>query len=81
MCKAILYHHQPESATAYSRDVDPANPRLVAFGMLAEQVVALRAGKGLCPDWLENEAFVLGTLDLAADDVVTIANEHEAVPA
>lgn len=81
MCKAILYHHQPESASAYSRDVEPANPRLVAFGMLAEQVVALRSGRGLCPDWLENETFVLETLGLVADDVVAIADEHEAVAA
>jgi HD-like signal output (HDOD) protein len=81
MCKAILYHHQPESASAYSRDIEPANLRLVAFGILAEQVVALRAGSGLCPDWLENEAFVLATLGIEADQVVTIAEDREAVAA
>jgi HD-like signal output (HDOD) protein len=81
MCKAILYHHQPDTVVAFSRDLEPANPRLVAFGMLAEQVVALRAGGGLCPDWADNEAFVLATLQVEPDEIVAIALEGDAVPA
>lgn len=81
MCKSILYHHQPESATAFARDIEPANPRLVAFGMLAEQVVALRAGDGLCPDWQENEAFVLATLGIDPDGVVELVGDLEAAAA
>ncbi|MBS0335405.1 MAG: HDOD domain-containing protein [Proteobacteria bacterium] len=81
MCKAILYHHQPQAAAAYVRDVEPANPRLVAFGMLAEQVVTLRSGGGLCPDWEQNEEFVLAALGIGADDVVAIALDLEPVAA
>ena len=79
MCKAILYHHQPEAATTFSRDREPANPRLVAFGILAEQLVALRAGAGLCPDWSENEDFVLATLDIDPDTIVSLLTEAETV--
>jgi HD-like signal output (HDOD) protein len=81
MCKSILYHHEPDTVIAYSRDIEPANPRLVAFGMLAEQVVALRDGRGLCPDWVDNESFVLSTLGIDPDAIVAIAGGTESVPA
>ena len=81
MCKSILYHHQPETVIAFSRDVEPANPRLVAFGMLAEQVVAIRAGGGLCADWVDNEAFVLSTLEIGPEEIVEIAGDREALAA
>ena len=63
------------------RDIEPANPRLVAFGMLAEQVVALRDGRGLCPDWVDNESFVLSTLAIDPDEIVAIASGNEVVAA
>ena len=81
MCKSILYHHEPDKLSAFSRDLEPANPTLVAFGMLAEQVVALRDERGLCPDWVEHEGFVLETLGLTAGEVVELALEGEAVAA
>ena len=81
MCKAILYHHDLEMVMASHRDVDPADPRLVAFGLLAEQLVALRAGRGLCPDWLMGEEFALETLGLTADDVVDLVGEDAPVAA
>lgn len=79
MCKAILYHHDLEMVIHSHRDVEPADPRLVAFGLLAEQLVALRAGRGLCPDWLLGEEFALEALGLSADDVVDLVAEE--VPA
>ena len=81
MCKAILYHHQPEVATGFSRDLEPANCRLVAFGMLAEQIIALRAGGEICPDWRENEDFVLATLEIHPDQVVALARDSATEPA
>lgn len=74
MCKAILYHHDLEMVVAGHRDVEPGDRRLVAFGLLAEQVLALRAGKGLCPDWVLGEAFVLDVLDLTAEDIVDLVS-------
>ena len=75
---AILYHHTPENA---GREHEPPDPRLIAFGMLAEQIVALGAGRGLCPDWRENEAFVLDTLRIDADEVVGLMQELELAEA
>lgn len=40
----------------------------------APKVLALRAGKGLCPDWVLGEAFVLEVLDLTADDIVDLVS-------
>ncbi|MBI3371734.1 MAG: HDOD domain-containing protein [Betaproteobacteria bacterium] len=80
MCKAILWHHQPESIAASFRDLEPANPKLVAFGLLAEQLIALRSGRGLCPDWRDAEEFVLGTLEISPEDVVALAEDFELAP-
>lgn len=79
MCKAILYHHQPEVAVSYTRDIEPADPRIVAFGILAEQVVALRAKRGLCPDWCEYEEFVLDALKITPDQVVDLVEDMATV--
>ena len=81
MCKSILYHHQPELATTYCRDIEPADPRLVAFGILAEQIVALSAGGGLCPDWREYEEFVLDTLQITPEEIVVLMHDTEAIAA
>ncbi len=81
MCKAILYHHQPRAAKAFTRDLEPADPRLIAFGMLAEQVVAIESGGGLCPDWQVNEEFVLETLAISPDEIVALARDLEPLAA
>jgi len=81
MCKAIRYHHTAESAWASLRDHDPVDPRLIAFGLLVEQLVALGRGKGICPDWKEHEAFVLKRLGITADEIVELADELFAVEA
>ncbi|MGQ0512075.1 MAG: HDOD domain-containing protein [Betaproteobacteria bacterium] len=75
MNQAILHHHAVDPASGGRHDADAADARLVAIGLLAEQVVAMRSGRGLCPDWRTGEAFVLETLDLAAEDVVALAQE------
>lgn len=75
MCQAILHHHAVDPSAGGRLDADAADANLIAVGLLAEQIVALRAGRGVCPDWTTGEAFVLETLGLAADDVVALAQE------
>ncbi len=75
MCLAILHHHAVDPAGGGRRECEDADPRLVAAGLLAEQVVALRAGRGLCPDWKVGEAFVLDALGIDAGEVVGFMQE------
>lgn len=78
MGKAILYHHDLPMVIEGHRDFEPGDRKLVAFGLLAEQVVALRTGRGLCPDWAQGEAFVLETLGLTPDEVVELVGAEAA---
>jgi len=75
MCLAILHHHAIDPAGGGRFERESADKRLVAVGLLAEQIVALRAGGGLCPDWRVGEAFVLEALGLNAEDVVGLMQE------
>jgi HD-like signal output (HDOD) protein len=81
LCKSILYHHDIARVSTGHIDIAPIDTRLVAFGLLAEQVVALRAGRGLCPDWLPGESFVLQTLKLDPDQIVAMGERDALVPA
>lgn len=76
-CRAILYHHDFEKVATGRREVEPANRKLVAFGLLMEQIAALRSGGGICPDWESGERFVLDTLGITPDDLIAIAQEPE----
>lgn len=76
-CRAILYHHDLEKVIAGRREVEPVNRKLVAFGLLMEQIISLRSGGGLCPDWPSGEAFVLETLKLSPDDIVGLIQAAE----
>ncbi len=76
-CRAILYHHDFEKVAAGHRDIEPANRKLVAFGLLMEQVAAFRSGEGLCPDWESGEKFVLETFDITPDEIIALAQEAE----
>jgi len=75
MCQAILHHHAVDPSAGGRNEAEAADAGLIAVGLLAEQLVALREGRGLCPDWRSGEAFVLETLGLTADDVVALAQE------
>jgi HD-like signal output (HDOD) protein len=72
MCLAILHHHAVDPASGGRREAEFADARLMAVALLAEQLVALRAGRGLCPDWTIGEAFVLESLGLGADDILEL---------
>jgi HD-like signal output (HDOD) protein len=74
-CRAILYHHDFEKVATGRREVEPANRKLVAFGLLMEQLAALRSGGGVCPDWESGEQFVLDTLKITPEDIIAMAQE------
>lgn len=74
-CRAILYHHDFEKVAAGRREVEPANRKLVAFGLLMDQVATFHSGGGLCPDWESGEQFVLETFGITADEVIALAQE------
>lgn len=71
-CKSILFHHDIARVTAGVAETQSANPVLIAFGLLAEQVLALRQGRGLRPDWMGSEAFVLSALELDPQEIVAM---------
>ena len=74
-CQTILRHHEVEKFALGHRDVEAADRRLMAFGMLLEQLARLQAGRGLCPDWPDGEQFVLETLAISPDDVIALAGD------
>ena len=81
LCAAILYHHDFALAQNNALAAQLPNPKLVAFGLLAEQIAALHANRGLCPDWIGAERFVLATLGIGADDIVELTDELLGVAA
>jgi hypothetical protein len=42
----------------------------MAFGLLPDQVLTLRSGGGLCPDWEPGESFVLDMLGITPEQIV-----------
>lgn len=70
-----MYHHDFEKVASGRREVEPANRKLVAFGLLMEQIATLRSGGGVCPDWESGEQFVLETLRFTPDDIIALAQE------
>lgn len=81
LCRAILHHHDFGLVLAGHKSIDPRSRRLVAFGLLTQQVATLRAERKLCPEWPEMESYVLESLDVAPDEIVALAGEPEAEPA
>jgi len=75
LCGAILHHHEFELMTKKTIESEAADRKLVAFGLLAEQIAALHANQGLCPDWECGERFVLDTLDIEPDEIVKLTED------
>jgi HD-like signal output (HDOD) protein len=75
LCQAILHHHDIDKLMMGHREAEAANRKLVAFGLLAEQIMALQSGRGLCPDWSAGEPFVLDSLRIEPEEIVTLAQE------
>ncbi len=57
LCRTILPHHEIGQVTSRTRAAAAANPALLAVGLLAEQVVRLRAGQPVTGDWSAHEGF------------------------
>ena len=81
LCGAILHHHEFKLMAKSTIHSDAADRKLVAFGLLAEQIAALHANQGLCADWTEGERFVLDTLEIEPDEIVKLTEDLLAVAA
>lgn len=81
LCGALYYHHEFNLIKRNGPGTEGANPKLVAFGLLAEQIAALHVDRGLCPDWNGAEEFVLKTLGIGADDIVELSEDLLGLPA
>lgn len=75
LCGAIFHHHEYSLMSKSSIGSDAADRKLVAFGLLAEQIAALHANQGLRPDWAEGERYVLDTLDIGPEEIVALAED------
>lgn len=75
LCGAIFCHHEFALMEKHAPWAEPPNRKLVAFGLLAEQIAALHVKQGLCPDWIGAERFVLDTLGIEADDIVELSDD------
>ena len=75
LCKAILYHHELPLLEQNSVDLEDANRKLVAFGLLAEQIASLHLNMGICPDWIVGERFVLDTLNIEPEEIVELSQD------
>ena len=80
-CEALFYHHEFALMEKSAPGAEPPNRKLVAFGLLAEQIAGLHARQGLCPDWIGAERFVLDTLGIGADDMVELSEDLLGVAA
>lgn len=76
---SILHHHDFGMLGDDLPDCGTVNHKRIAFGLLADQVLALRAGDGLCPDWAPHEQFVLATLRLRPEDIVALVAQEEGL--
>lgn len=81
LCKAILYHHEFAQLDRKSDELSDANRKLVAFGLLAEQIASLHLNMGLCPDWIIGEHFVLETLHITPEEIIELSQDVLAATA
>ena len=71
-----IHHHHDLAPIASGRIALPLeSARLVALGLLAEQLCALHAGRPPCPDWVIGEEVVLDSFGLEAADIAALAAE------
>jgi HD-like signal output (HDOD) protein len=75
LCRAIFYHHEFALMPMNAPMAEPPDKKLIAFGLLAEQIAALHSNLGLCPDWIGAERFVLDTLGTTAEDIVDMSED------
>lgn len=73
---AILVHHDLRLARMGGA-IATQSRRLVAFGLLADQLVSLRGGQGVRADWPEMEAYALEALSLTPEQLLGLADGME----
>lgn len=81
LCRAILHHHDFDLVLHGHRDLAARSRRLIAFGLLVQQLVALRQARGLCPEWPAMEGYVLEALAITPEQIVHLAETLPAAPA
>ena len=77
LCRSIQHHHDFARVASGTRDTQGASPALIAAGLLAEQVAALRAGGSVTPEWETHEAAVLRILAIDADAIVAMVTGED----
>lgn len=75
--RAILHHHDLAQISSGRIALPLESARLVALGLLAEQVCALHAHRPPCADWPMGEELVLDAFGLDDGDVESLAAELE----
>lgn len=75
VARSILLHHEIGRVADGTRETAGASAPLIALGLLAEQIVALRTGRPVTAEWTAHEAFALDALRIEADDVIDLARE------
>ena len=81
LCAAIFCHHDIGAMPPRPSADAPPDSGLIAFGLLAEQIVALHLNQGLCPDWPGAERSVLDALDLQPEGIVALAEDLQGAAA
>jgi HD-like signal output (HDOD) protein len=74
---AILHHHDLAQVSSGRIALPLESTRLVALGLLAEQLCTLRANRPPCPDWPMGEELVFDAFGLDETDVAALAVELE----
>ncbi len=67
---AILCHHEIAKPSGEPLKLRGAPVKLAAFGLLIDQIVALRKNRGITADWEIAEGFALTQLGISPDDMV-----------
>lgn len=78
--RAIQHHHDLAQISAGTVTLPLESARLVALGLLAEQVCALRSNGPPCPDWADGEELVMDAFGLDEADIAALAAELDTGP-
>lgn len=75
--RAILHHHDLAQIASGRIALPMESARLVALGLLAEQVCAIHSSRPPCFDWAMGEGVVLDSFGLDEADIAALAVELE----
>ena len=73
--QAICHHHDLALISSGTLALSSDSARLIALGLLAEQLCAIKAGKPACPDWTQGAQLVTDAFGLEADEIAALAVE------